>query len=224
MDENKERIRMLVVDDEVAIADILKDYLSEAERSVDVCYSGVDAIENIQKKTYDIIIVDLVMPKVGGLDVLRYAKKINPAIILIIFTSHASLETAITAIKEGAYDYIRKPCKLEEIKIVVDNAVDKITMYRENKRLLSKLQSVYSELMDIKQAREKHAPVERINFISSNMPNLNYFFKNETVADNYVDKLQALVTLKENGNLTENEFQTFKNTLLKVANRREPGR
>jgi len=118
---------ILIIDDDKTIADILKDLLSETERrnAVDVCYDGLAAVENLQKNVYDLVIVDLVMPRIGGLDVLKYAKKINPDVIVIIITGYASLETAIMAIKEGAYDYIRKPCKLEEIKIAVENAIDK---------------------------------------------------------------------------------------------------
>ncbi|MBW2138894.1 MAG: response regulator, partial [Deltaproteobacteria bacterium] len=105
-------IEILIVDDDRPIADLLKDALSGAERRVDVCYEGLSAIEKIQEKNYDLIIVDLVMPRVDGLELLRYAKGIKPDVIVIIITGHASLETAISAIREGAYNYIRKPFKL----------------------------------------------------------------------------------------------------------------
>jgi DNA-binding NtrC family response regulator len=110
-------IKILIVDDDKVVADVLRDLISEnGERTVDVCYDGLSAIETIQKNLYDLLIVDLVMPRVGGLDLLKYAKKVNPDIIVVIITGYASLETAIMAIKEGAYDYIRKPCNLEEIR------------------------------------------------------------------------------------------------------------
>ena len=108
-----QQINILIVDDEKAVADILKDCISNEKRSIDVCFDGLKAIDHIQNNFYDLIIVDLVMPKVGGIDVLKYAKKANPDVQVIIITGYASLETAIMAIKEGAYDYIRKPCKLE---------------------------------------------------------------------------------------------------------------
>jgi len=213
--------KILIVDDDKIIADILKDLLADRERSVDVCYDGLASVECIQKNFYDLIIVDLVMPRVGGLDVLKYAKKINPDVIVIIITGYASIETAIMAIKEGAYDYIRKPCKLEEIKIVVENAIDKIKLNRENRELLKKLQDAYHELMLLKEEKDEGKKIASINFFSSNMPSLHYLYDNDSPPNNYVDKLQALSSLKKNGMLTESEFKVFKGHLLKMV-RPEP--
>ena len=209
--------KILIVDDDKIIADILKDLLADRERSVDVCYDGLASVECIQKNFYDLIIVDLVMPRVGGLDVLKYAKKVNPDVIVIIITGYASIETAIMAIKEGAYDYIRKPCKLEEIKIVVENAIDKIKLNRENRELLRKLQDAYHELMLLKEEKDEGKRIASINFFSSNMPSLHYLYDNDSPPNNYVDKLQALSSLKENGMLTESEFKVFKGHLLKMV-------
>jgi DNA-binding response OmpR family regulator len=209
--------KILIVDDDKIIADILKDLLADRERSVDVCYDGLASVECIQKNFYDLIIVDLVMPRVGGLDVLKYAKKINPDVIVIIITGYASIETAIMAIKEGAYDYIRKPCKLEEIKIVVENAIDKIKLNRENRELLRKLQDAYHELMLLKEKKDEGKKIASINFFSSNMPSLHYLYDNDSPPNNYLDKLQALSSLKENGMLTESEFKVFKGHLLKMV-------
>jgi DNA-binding response OmpR family regulator len=216
-----QQINILIVDDETSVADILKDCVSDTGRSVDVCYNGLEGIERIQKSRYDLIIVDLVMPKIGGLDVLRYAKKENPDVLVVIITGHASLETAIMAVKEGAYDYIRKPCKLEEIRIVVDNAIEKIRLYRENKKLLKQIQDTYSELMLLKQKKKPDKKISSINFFSSHMPSLHYLYNNSSSPSNTVEKLQALSTLKENGNLTENEFKSFKQNLLKMMDPEE---
>jgi len=216
LEETSRQIKILIIDDEKAVADILKDFLSDKEKSVDVCYSGLAGIESIQKNFYDLIIVDLVMPKVGGLDILRYAKKTNPDVLVIIITGHASLETAVMAIKEGAYDYIRKPCKLEEIRIVVENAIDKIKLYRENRELIKKLQDAYNELMVYKQERDDDKRNASINFFSSSTPSLHYLYDNSSFPNNYIEKLQALSSLKDNGNLTEDEFKSFKRNLLKI--------
>ena len=211
-------IKILIIDDEKAVADMLKDFLSHTERSVDVCYDGLAGIESIQKNSYDLLIVDLVMPKVGGLDILRYAKQTNPDVLVIIITGHASLETAVMAIKEGAYDYIRKPCKLEEIKIVVENAIDKIKLFKENRELIKKLQDAYDELMAYKQERDQERDNVKknanINFFSSNVPSLHYLYNNSSSPSNYIEKLQALSSLKDSGKLTEDEFKAFKHNLL----------
>lgn len=222
MEKKNLQIKILIVDDDKVIADILNDLFADKQRSVDVCYDGLAAIESIQKGFYDLILVDLVMPKVGGLDILKYAKKANPNVIVIIITGYASLETAITAIREGAYDYIRKPCKLEEIKIVVENAIDKIKLNRENRELLNKLQDAYRELMVVKKEDDEDKfliddkKTENINFFSSSPPSLHYLYNTDSPSSNYVDKLQALTSLKDNGMLTENEFKEFKGHLLKM--------
>ena len=222
IEENGPQIKILIIDDDKVVADILFDLIADSQRSVDVCYDGLAAIECIQKDSYDLIIVDLVMPKVGGLDILKYAKKTNPNSIVIIMTGYASLETAITAIREGAYDYITKPCKLEEIKIVIDNAIDKIKLNRENRELVAKLQDAYRELMVLKKEDDENKFLiatekpENINFFSSSPPNLHYLYNADSPSTNYFDKLQALTSLKDNGMLTENEFNEFKKHLLKM--------
>ena len=219
MFEEKNRgIRILIIDDDKDIADILKDFISIKERSVDICYDGLAGIEKILSNFYDLIIVDLVMPRVGGLDVLKYARKANPNVLVIIITGYASVETAILAIKEGAYDYLRKPFKLEEIRIVVDNAIDKIKLCRENKALLKKLQDAYNELMILKKTPPEDKKITSINFYSSSMPSLHHLYGgNTTPANNTIDKLQALSSLKERGTITEKEFKAFKTQLLTMA-------
>ena len=214
-------IKILIVDDDRVVADVLGDLISEnGEKTVDVCYDGLSAIEAIQKNPYDLLIVDLVMPRVGGLDLLKYAKKVNPDIIVVIITGYASLETAIMAIKEGAYDYIRKPCNLEEIRIVVKNAIDRITLNRENKELVKKLQDAYHELMVLKEKKLEDAEAGNINLFSPNVPSLHYLCNPEYPPNNYVEKLQALSSLRESGVLTDSEFKAFKKLLMNTISLR----
>ena len=214
-------IKILIVDDDKVVADILRDLLSEnGERAVDVCYDGLSAIETIQKNLYDLLIVDLVMPRVGGLDLLKYSKRVNPDIIVIIITGYASLETAIMAIKEGAYDYIRKPCNLEEIRIIVKNAIDRIRLHRENKELVKKLQDAYHELMVLKEKKLKGAEAGNINLFFPNVPSLHYLYNPDHPPNNYVEKLQALSSLKQSGILTDSEFKAFKKHLVSMISPR----
>ena len=214
------QIKVLIVDDDKSIAEVLEGLISDNERTVHVCHDGVTALERIEKHPYDLILVDLIMPKVGGLDILKYAKKINPEIMVVILTGYASLESAIEAIREGAYDYIRKPCKLEEIQIVVDNAIEKIRLNRENRALIKKLQDAYHELIELKKetCEEK---ISSINFFSSSMPNLHTLYKSNSSPDHHIDQLEILSSLKENGNLTENEFEVFKEQLIRNINKNE---
>lgn len=209
------QIKVLIVDDDKVLASILKDLISDRDMVIDLCHDGMAAIDRIQKNNYDLILVDLIMPKLGGLDVLKFAKRVNPDVIVTIVTGYASLETAITAVKEGAYDYIRKPCKLDEIKIVMKNAVDKIKLNRENKELIRRLQDAYHELMVLKKEKGQDNKKASINFYSSGMPNLHYSHKPDFPSDNYIDKLNALSSLKDSGVLTPGEFGAFKRHLLK---------
>jgi len=214
MDE--EKCRILVVDDDKIIADVFRDIISAEDKVVNVCYDGERAIEDIKMNAYDLIITDLAMPGLGGIDVLQYAKKINPDVIVIIVTGYASLESAIMAIKEGAYDYIRKPCKVEEIKIVVDNAVEKIRMNRENSILTEKLRNAYEELTEAKKRLVEEEKKENVNFFSSNMSNLQHLYSAGEANNDYFERLKTLSALRQNGILNEDEFNTFKRHLVKM--------
>lgn len=211
------RIRILVVDDDREIADVLRDAVAEDDRPADVCYDGLQAIEYMQKNVYDLIIVDLVIPRVGGLDILRYAKKSNPDVIVIIITGYASLETAIAAIREGAYDYIQKPFKLEEIRIVVQNAVDKLLLRRENAMLLENLQQAYARVSDLEQEkREEQSPPPELKLYSSDISRLQHLLDTPSPSAHYIDRMQALSSLKDKGVLTEKEFDRFKDNLMQM--------
>ena len=140
---------------------------------------------------------------------------------VIIITGFASLETAITAIKEGAYDYIRKPCKLEEIRVTINNATDKIRLNRENRSLVKKLQNAYKELMAAKQKIVEGKKMGNINFFPSNTPNLYHLFNDSPHDFNSFERLQSLASMKKNGILNENEFKIFKNHLMKMINLKE---
>lgn len=212
-------IRILIVDDDKVIADLLKDIIAkhESSREATVCYDGKEAVDSINSNSFDLIITDLVMPRLGGMEVLRYAKQINPDVLVIIVTGFASLETAVMSIKAGAYDYIMKPCKLDEIRIVVDRAADKIKLNRENKELLKKLREAYHELMLLNQKKDGSGKIASLNFFSSSIAGLHYLYNN-VLPDNSIDKLQVLSTLKEKGLLTESEFNSFKKHYLDMLN------
>jgi DNA-binding NtrC family response regulator len=126
-------IRSVIVDDDKTIGEILKELVSREHTSVDVFSDGFEAIQFVKRQPVDIVITDLIMPGIGGLEVLRQAKITNPDVIVIIITGHASLETAMEAVREGAYDYIKKPFKLEEMGIAFNNALERVQLVRENK-------------------------------------------------------------------------------------------
>jgi len=167
----------------------------------------------------------LVMPDINGLDVLSLAKKSSPDAIVIIITGHGTLETAIEAVRKGAYDYIKKPFKLDEIQIAFNNAVEKIQLVRKNRELLGRLQKACDELIAVKKAcsesteksRSKTAPerTARLNFFSTNLPNLEFLRKANEGHQKLLDRLSHISTLKKDGLLTEKEFRALKNHIIK---------
>lgn len=216
-----EPIRILIADDDRVIAEVYRDIIAEEGRLVDVCYDGTSAIDAMRESRYDLIVADLVMPDIGGIDLLKFAKKLYPDVVVIIITGYASLETAIAAIKEGAYDYITKPSKLEEVKIAVNNAVEKSRLNKMNQELAAKLQKIRSEyrrLLSMQKKTEAVGTDERINFFPDPMSGLHYILsRSSRRRSDLADKIEALSLLKENGVFTEEEFEALKKRLIESA-------
>ena len=131
--------RILVVDDEVSMCDFLSVVLSNEGYSVKTVQDGRQALEVLKKESYHCMILDLKMPKIDGLEVLRQAKAIAPELGVVVITAYASLQSAIEALRLGALDYVNKPFKVDEIKIVVEKAFDQIHLKQENRHLRSQL-------------------------------------------------------------------------------------
>jgi two-component system response regulator AtoC len=126
------RTEVLVVDDESIVRESLSDWLSGAGYSVDVAASGEEALQILKKKQIIIMIADLVMPGMNGIELMKKAREIVPSISTVIITAHSSIQTAITAIKEGAYDYIEKPFCPEKVEHLVKNLLEHHCLVEEN--------------------------------------------------------------------------------------------
>ncbi len=131
--------RVLVVDDEQDITTVLGDVLSAHGYATTSAQNAQDAIEAYRRDTFDIVITDLKMPGLSGLDLLAAIKSLNPDATVIIMTGYATVETAIDALKKGAYDYILKPFKIGELLQVVDRAFEKMRLAAENIQLKEQL-------------------------------------------------------------------------------------
>jgi response regulator RpfG family c-di-GMP phosphodiesterase len=127
--------RVLVVDDEKFIRDILADFLSLEGYTVRTAQDGSAAITELRNAPYDLVITDLKMPKLGGLDLLKEISICYPETLTVIMTGFGTVETAIDAMKQGAYDYILKPFKAEEIVHIVQRGIEKRRLAAENLRL-----------------------------------------------------------------------------------------
>ena len=140
---NRARAHLLVVDDDPVTIDLLKEVLSKEGYEVSTALSGEEAIAQGTDHFFDIIITDVRMGEKDGMEVLRFFKKNAPDTTVIMITAFGSIETAIEAIREGAYDYISKPFKLDEIKLTVRRALEQRRLVQENKHYRQELLDKY---------------------------------------------------------------------------------
>jgi len=139
----KSKAEILVVDDEPGLRDFLEIMLNKQGYGVETAVDGVDAMEKVQNSNFDLVVTDMQMPRMNGIEFLREIKQREPDLTVIIITAYASHQSAIEAMKLGAYDYITKPFKIDEIKLVIQKALDKKLLEYENQRLKKELESKY---------------------------------------------------------------------------------
>jgi DNA-binding NtrC family response regulator len=129
---NGRRIKLLIADDERNFSLILQKELARRGYDVSVASDGKSAVEFCQKVDYDVVVMDMTMPNVDGLQALKVLKEIEPSPEVIMLTGNATVETAIEAMKTGAYDYLTKPCKIEELDVLVQKASERRDLQKEN--------------------------------------------------------------------------------------------
>ncbi|HEX7499638.1 MAG TPA: sigma-54 dependent transcriptional regulator [Polyangia bacterium] len=134
---------ILVVDDERSMREFLGIYLRREGYRIEVASGGTEAIAAIKSRAFDVIITDLRMPDVDGLTVLAEAKRTRPDAEVIVVTAFSTTETAIAAMKAGAHDYLTKPFKIDEVGLVVDRAMEKRRLSRENVALRDEIKGRY---------------------------------------------------------------------------------
>jgi len=139
----KKRAKILVVDDEAAIRESLCDWLSDVGYEVLTAENGPQALEIIEREKLGIVITDLVMPGMDGIELMKTAKNILPNIEVIIITAYGSIPTAISAMREGAYDYIEKPFCPERAELLIEKLVERQKLVEENLSLHQKLEEHY---------------------------------------------------------------------------------
>ncbi|NIR13015.1 MAG: response regulator [Desulfobacterales bacterium] len=116
------KIRVLLVDDEEQFVQTLAERLEMRDYDVTTSFSGEDALEKVKGYNFDVIVLDVLMPGVDGVETLGEIKKIKPLTEVIMLTGHATVETAIEGMKLGAYDYLMKPCETEELVTKINKA------------------------------------------------------------------------------------------------------
>src|SRR3972149_1045822 len=140
---NRASAHLLVVDDDPVTIDLLKEVLSKEGHDVSTALSGEEAIRQGMGNLFDIVVTDVRMGEKDGMEVLRFFKKNTPDTTVIMITAFGSIETAIEAIREGAYDYISKPFKLDEIKFTIQRAIEQRRLVQENKHYRRELLDKY---------------------------------------------------------------------------------
>lgn len=130
---------ILVIDDEKAIRKALNEILTFEGFTVDEAADGAEGVKKIRENNYDCILCDIKMPKMDGMEVLQIAKQEKPDIPFVVISGHGSIETAVDAVKKGAYDYISKPPDLNRLLITLRNAMDKKLLVAETKQLRKRI-------------------------------------------------------------------------------------
>jgi DNA-binding NtrC family response regulator len=146
MTRKDELFRILIVDDNREIRGILEEYLREEGYLAQGAADGKEALAKYAETPFDLIITDLNMPGMTGIELIREIAKGENTTEFIIITGYASLDSAIESVKAGAFDYLVKPFRIEELKVVIKNAKDKIALKKANKQLFDKLKSFYFEI------------------------------------------------------------------------------
>ena len=127
----KTKGRILVVDDEKSMREILEIFLENEGYFVSVANNGETAVEALKRDIFDLIISDMKMPRMGGLELLKNVKESSPDTIFVVMTAFGTTESAVEAMKLGAYDYIQKPFKMDDIRLVVKNALEKQKLQKD---------------------------------------------------------------------------------------------
>jgi len=135
--------KILVVDDEKSMCDFLEIMLQKEGYEVASTTSGEKALELLDNNFYSMVLTDVRMPGADGFEVLRKSKEVSPDTVVIMITAYGSPEGAVTAIKEGAYDYITKPFRVEEVKLTIKKSLERSNLIRENIRLRQAVEERY---------------------------------------------------------------------------------
>jgi two-component system response regulator PilR (NtrC family) len=164
-----EKGKILVVDDERSMREFLGIMLAKEGYSVTQCPDGETALKQVEEDIFDMVIMDIRMPKMDGIAVLEQIKEMAPETIVIMITAFASTDTAVRAMKKGAYDYITKPFKIDEIKLIIHNALEKKALEKENILLKRLVETKFSfdqiigqspKMIAIYELMEKVAPTK----------------------------------------------------------------
>ena len=156
--------KILIVEDEASIRRVLVKILSEEDKSHEIyeAEDGLIALNKIKKENFDLILCDIKMPKMDGIEVLEFTKKIKPETPIIMISGHGDLDTAVDSMKKGAYDYISKPPDLNRLLNTVRNAIDKKNLTIENTLLKRKIISSFEMIGESKELNKIRDLIKKV--------------------------------------------------------------
>ena len=138
-DQGNSRARLLIADDEVFIREGLQDALREPDLDLQTAADAREVRRRLRKGAFDVILLDLRMPGVSGMDLLDEIRERHPESNVVILTAHGSVDTAVEAMKKGAFDFVTKPVDLTHLRLIVNRALDRVRLVRENRELHDRL-------------------------------------------------------------------------------------
>jgi len=219
---HSEPLTVLVADDDRSARDALRDILERHHYRVETAQDGLDAMAKLRARRYPLVVADLRMPGADGLEVLREAKKLDPDVLVVIVTGYASLETALQAIRSGAYDYLTKPFRLEEMLVVMNNAKERIRLLQENRNLAARVASLQEEVRALRENRPaaeapastggQAGPAEFPGLPAVSAP--LHLASGPRRHRDVVSELERLHRLRKEGTLDEQEFAKLKQRLI----------
>jgi DNA-binding NtrC family response regulator len=147
--------RILVVDDELFVRELLLEFLSAQGYEVSLADSGEKAVELTQTQPADVVLVDLKMPGIDGIETLKQIKKIAPDVLAIIMTGYPTIESSIEALRHGVYDYVIKPFKLDDLKSSIERALREYKLKVEISQLKDRIEQLETELEKVSGPQNK---------------------------------------------------------------------
>ncbi len=212
----KRDFKILVAEDDAMVRDVIVKFLAEEKYPVVVANDGIEAIKLLRLEDIKLVLTDLRMPGADGMEVLRAAVRTDPEIAVVLLTAYGTLDTALEAMREGAYDYVVKPFVMQQLLLVVRNAFRMSNLLEENKKLSYYLKEMYRNLEAMKmlnndkkgtvkkESRKKAGRLEKDNIAAADG---NTLVKEKTMLSEDVKKYSALINeLKDTDLLTDNDM------------------
>jgi len=219
-------VKILIADDDDLCRGLIKDSIEIENVKLYLASDGMEALSLIKDNNIEILITDLNMPKLDGLSLINLARQFNNNIVSIIITGFGSLESAIKAIQQGAYDYVQKPFSVERITVVARNAVEKIRTLKEKSKLLGELEAAYqslkvlearSRVMEGGESNKTGHSVAGDGYYVFSQPALPLFCYDSSVhsSSRMLSDLERLNELRREGAISESEFDALKQLIIK---------